>query len=205
MDVLKDGAEEALQILNDPEYRDDAQKALQRQKLESILKRIFDFKEFSRLVLTSSDQAFSAGQREEFADVFEHFLSNFYIGQLQKRYQDEKVQILSQEMINESKAVVSARVETGGLNVPLKIWMTRRSGIWKFYNVDILGINAVSFYRSQIQLVLQKKTLACLIRELRERVAVQEKLSPGKPESIVNLESCARNTESPSIFPTLSI
>jgi phospholipid transport system substrate-binding protein len=176
-EVLQDGIEKALRILEDPVYQNDGQKASQLRELEAVLRQLFDFKEFSRRVLASKNKEFTPKQRSEFSRAFAQFLSNFYLRQVQKRYQNEQVIVLSQKIVSDSKATVNIIIQTKGIEIPVKVWMTNRSRRWKTYNIHIMGISAVKFYRTQIHALLQKKSPEQLIQELKDRVEGQKKLA----------------------------
>jgi phospholipid transport system substrate-binding protein len=161
--------------LKDPRYKDDTQKAAQREKLREISYRAFDFAEFSRRILAENWKDFTPQQRIEFVDVFAKFMTNFYLKLLQERYRDERVVYLGQELITDSRAVVSIKVLVRNLEVPVHIRMVRRNGTWKAYDVTALGISAVMLYRSQFAWILRKESPAQVIERLREKIRKQER------------------------------
>ena len=148
--ILQKNVNETIRLLQDPRYQGDDQITVQQGKLDEIGRRIFDFAEFSMRVLGSSWNRFSVQERSTFTDVFSSFLSKYYIGELQKKYTDEKVIFLNQELLADSKALVKVKVLWNDLEIPVDVWMLKRSGRWKAYDVSAYGVSAMQNYRAQL-------------------------------------------------------
>lgn len=171
MEALQQGIEKAISILDDPELRSTQGKEAQRQKLWEIMQEVFDFREFSRKVLGSYWRSFSPQQKDEFVRVFGEFLGKFYLGRLQKQYNNERVIYLKQQMIGNSNALVEVEVLWHNMKVPVKLRMTNRSGLWKVYDLSVFGINAVSNYRAQFKSLLGKESPKQIIGRIKEKIA----------------------------------
>jgi ABC-type transporter MlaC component len=150
INILQKSVNETIRLLKDPQYQGDDQKTVQQQKLDEIARRMFDFSEFSMRVLGSNWNRFSMQERSTFTDVFSRFLSKYYIGELQKKYTDEKVIFLNQELLADSKALVKVKVLWKDMEIPVNVWMRKRSGRWKAYDVSAYGVSAVQNYRAQL-------------------------------------------------------
>ena len=168
--ALQKGVEEGLQILQDPKFRDAKLKNAQQQKLGIILKQLFDFHEFSRRVLASHWKDFTIAQRKEFVAVFEEFLSKFYMGKLQEKYKDETLIYVSEEFMTPTRALVNIQVVWKGQKVPVDLRMIKRKGLWKVYDIQVLGISAVRNYRAQFQSILSKETPGQVIERLKQKI-----------------------------------
>ncbi len=170
IEVLQKGVEKGLRILQDPKYKDAELKDAQQQKLGIILQQLFDFREFSRRVLTSNWKNFSPHQREAFVSVFAEFLSKFYLGKLQEKYKDETLIYVKQELKTPTRALVNVKVVWKGQKIPLDLRMVKRKGLWKVYDIQVLGISAVRTYRAQFKSLLSKETPAQVIERMNEKV-----------------------------------
>ena len=168
--ILKESVHKTINILKDPRYHGIAQRKVLQQKLEEIARQVFDFTKFSMLTLGSSRNNFNAQQREEFTDVFSRFLAKYYIGRLQEKYSDEKVIFLSQDIFNDSRALIKSNVLWHGLKIPVDIWMLKRNGTWKAYDVVVSGVSAVWNYRAQFDELLMKKSPAKIIELVKSRM-----------------------------------
>lgn len=171
--VLENNISRAVDILDDSRHVRGGDKAKQFQELWELLQQGFDFHEFSRRVLAAHWKGFTTAEREAFVDVFSRFLGQFYLRKVLDLYAGERVMYLKQRMISASRAVVSIKVLHKGLEVPVKVKMTNRSGSWKVYDLVFVGISGISNYRAQFQFLLKNRTPAQVIAGIRERVEHQ--------------------------------
>jgi phospholipid transport system substrate-binding protein len=170
IEALQKGVEAGLRILKDSEFNDADRKDSQQQKLRIILQQLFDFPEFSRRVLASNWKIFTPLQREEFVRVFTEFLSKFYLGKLQEKYKDERLIYVSQELKSATRALVNIQVVWKGQKIPVDLRMIKRQGLWKVYDIQVLGISAVRNYRAQFQSILRKETPGQVIERLKQKI-----------------------------------
>ena len=178
--ALQKGVDEGLRILQDPKFKNAKLKDVQQQKLGIILKRLFDFHEFSRRVLASHWKDFTPAQRKEFVAVFEAFLSKFYMGKLQEKYKDETLIFVGEELKTPTRALVNVQVIWKGQKVPVDLQMIKRKGVWKVYDIEFLGISAVRNYRAQFQSILHKETPGQVIERLKQKIVqIEQKQQRG--------------------------
>ena len=175
LEALKRGIDKGIRVLEDPQYSDVSRRKDQQQKLWEITLELFDFKEFSRRVLSSHWKEFTPQQREEFVTVFGKFLGKFYLSRLQEKYRDERVIYLDQKKIGKSKAVVDIKVLWKNLEIPVTIRMKKRGTTWKAYDLSALGVSAVKNYRAQFKWILRNESPAKVIDKLKERISKIEK------------------------------
>ena len=90
--------------------------------------------------------------------------------ELQKQYTDETVALTGQRLLQADKAVVTAEVFWNSIGIPVEVYMSRRSGKWKVYDISALGISAVLNYRAQLDDILQKESPSQVIAKLKEKV-----------------------------------
>ena len=170
IEALRKGVEAGLRILQDQKFKDADLKDVQRQKLRIILQQLFDFREFSKRVLASSWKHFTPLQREAFIEVFTEFLGKFYMGQLQEKYRDETLIYAGQEMKSATRALVYIKVVWKGQKIPVDLRMIKRRGVWKVYDIQLIGISAVRNYRAQFKALLTKETPAGVIELMKEKI-----------------------------------
>lgn len=168
--ILQESVDKTISILKDPRYHGTAQRDVLQQKLGEIAQQVFDFTKFSMLALGSNRSNFNSQQRKEFTDVFSRFLAKYYISRLQEKYSDEKVIFLSQDIFANSRALIKTKVLWHDLKIPVDIWMLKRNGTWKAYNVVVSGVSAVSNYRAQFKKLLLKKSPVQIIELVKSRM-----------------------------------
>ena len=170
IDALRKGIEAGIRILNAPEFRAPDRKQEQQQNLRVILEQLFSFHEFSRRVLAAHWNRFTPSQRETFVSVFAEFLGKYYMGQLQERYQDERVIYLGQAFDHPVLARTQIQVVWQGQHIPVELRMINRMGVWKIYDIEAFGVSALSFYRAQFKSLLRQETPAQVIDRIRRQI-----------------------------------
>ena len=175
IEALQRGVEAGFRVLKDPKFSEADRKEAQQQKLRIILEQLFDFRVFSKKVLASNWKNFTPPQRNEFVRVFAEFLGKFYMSQLQEKYKDERLIYVGQEMKSDTRALVHIKVVWKGQKIPVDLRMIKRRGMWKVYDIQVLGISAVRNYRAQFQSLLSKETPGQVIERLKQRIEKIEK------------------------------
>ena len=174
IDVLQRNIHRGIAILKDPQYLDLNKKTAQQEALCDVAWQLFDFEEFSRRILAYRWRSFSPTQSRQFIDVFAEFLCRYYLTRLQERYADEKVIYLGQRLINDSKASVRVSVLWKGLEVPVEVRMLNRNGSWRVYDIIVLGISAVQYYRAQFQVLLLRVSPGQVITLIENRIEMEK-------------------------------
>jgi len=170
IDTLQKLIDQGITILNDPIFKDTAQKDTQRQQLSEILNQIVDFREFCRRALASNLLKFTPQQLNEFINLFAKFITVYYLTMIQDNYTNEKVIPISQNLISDSKAVVQVTVVWNNIDIPVEIKMFRRGDSWKAYDIFVLEISVVRFYGAQFQEILRKETPDQIIDRLKLKI-----------------------------------
>ncbi len=178
LDAVRQHIGAGIRILNDPYYQQPAHRSQQLLKLQQIVRDIFDFREFSRRVLASHWKKFTPRQQKKFVAAFGAFLEKFYLPRLQARYNGKHARYLSQQMIGSEKALVAIRVFWRDKEIPVALRMTRRSGLWKVYDIGVLGISAVRIYRAQFRAILEHESPGQVITRLKRKLAALGSMSP---------------------------
>lgn len=173
LEALKRHVDEGLRLLNHERPEDAAGRLAQRARLEAELRRLFDFREFSRRVLGGHWQRFTPAERDEFVEVFSRFLAEYYLLRVQQHYTDERVVYVRQEVTAPGRALVELKVIWKDRPIPVEVRMAHRGG-WKVYDVAVVGISAVQIYRAQLQEILSAKSPAETIALIRRRLAEAE-------------------------------
>jgi phospholipid transport system substrate-binding protein len=176
MDILKVPINEVVSILNDPQYKTAATvpdlKKAQREKLWQVMDRIFDYPFISKSTLGRFhwENTFSPAQQGEFVKVFSKFLGNTYLDKIQEGYQNQKVNFLSEEMLNPSKAMVKTSISSEKTEIPVDYLMRGKDGNWMIYDVNIEGVSLVQNYRSQFNSFLLNNSADKLIDQLKSKI-----------------------------------
>jgi phospholipid transport system substrate-binding protein len=91
IDVIQNAIDNALAIMNDPKYADEANIDQLQQEVWEVIKDVFDYREISKRALGRNWKKFSSSQRKEFIGVFSEFLKRNYLSKLKSEYKDAGV------------------------------------------------------------------------------------------------------------------
>ena len=175
IDILEQTVKRGIALLKDPQYQVANKKEEQQELLCHTAAQVFDFREFSRRVLSAKWRSFTPEQRKEFVEVFSEFLCKYYISRIQERYRDEKVIFLRQHFVGNRIALVRVNVLWKGVEVPVEVRMLKRNSTWKVYDLVILGISGVKNYRAQFQALFRNDSPSQVIGRIRQRIKQEER------------------------------
>jgi phospholipid transport system substrate-binding protein len=181
MEALKGPVNEMMDILRDPQFKAAEQKSAQRDKMWTLVNRIFDFHEIARRTLSANWKSFTDRQRAEFTGVFTELLGNTYLDRVQGEYQDEQVVFLDEQSLSAERAVVNTKIVRKTSEMPVSYALYLREGRWMVYDVKIEdAVSLVSNYRAQFERILVNSSPDKLIDQVRERAAKQKEETAGK-------------------------
>lgn len=181
MEALKGPVTEMMEILRDPQFKAAGQKAVQRDKMWTLVNRIFDFNEISRRTLAANWKSFNDKQRADFTSAFSELLGNTYLDRVQGAYQDETVVFVDEQTLSADKAVVNTKIVRKAGEMPVSYALYLKDGRWLIYDVKIEdAISLVSNYRAQFERILVNNGPDKLIAQVREQAAKQKAENAGQ-------------------------
>ena len=170
--VLETTIQQCLSMLADPAYNNPATQQQQRDKIETRVRTVFDFEEFSSRTVGQRWNSFTAQQKHDFAEAFAELLLATYLGQLDT-YNGEQVRYIS-ERSNDSGSKVEQRTELtmkDGKVIPVSYRMLLKNSKWVVYDVVVEGVSLVKNYRTQFQDILATDSPDNLIKRIRSKTA----------------------------------
>jgi ABC-type transporter MlaC component len=166
MDVLREGVNQGLALLNDKTYCGVNGRAAKEARIRELTQTLFDFTIMSRMVLSSYWKNFTTAQQTAFVRAFRAFLQRTYLPLLLDRYNGERLEYVRQIRLAPARVRVEVRVLHRGRAIPVNVKMIRRQGRWQIYDVDALGFSAVGNYRAQFKWLLRRETPDQIIARL---------------------------------------
>lgn len=178
MAVVKAPIDAVITILNDPRYKvkKAGTRSAQRDEIWKAVKPLFDFDEVSKRAVARNWRTFTDAEKEEFSDVFAHFIGNTYIDKIQGEYHNEQIVYIGQNFHSDRYAEVRTQIVRETVEIPVNYRMYKdRDGRWKVYDITVEGVSLVKNYRTQFASILRKETPAQLIRRLNKKLAEQNR------------------------------
>jgi phospholipid transport system substrate-binding protein len=150
-------------ILDDPALRSSDKRAAVRK----VAIEIFDVNETARRALGPHWQTRTAGERNEFIQLFADLLERTYISKIEL-YKGERLQYTT-EAVDGEFATVRAKVITNkGVEVPVEARMLKRADHWLIYDIAIENVSLISNYRTQFDRIIRTASYGELVRRLKE-------------------------------------
>ncbi len=160
-------------IIQSPEMKGAEHKAERRAKIMEEVRKGFDFREMSKRVLGRPWRELDEKERSHFVDLMTQLLENVYIG----RFEDEEDQAgkytvkYNGERVNGDRAQVSTEVSDGQRDFPIYYILSRRSGTWMVYDVNIEGVSLIRNYQEQFRSILRTDKYEGLVETIEKKIA----------------------------------
>ena len=165
-EIAQQVIEKALDALKDPTSQGEAR----RQKVKRIVDPYFDYQEMAKRSLGPAWGKLSAGQRQEFVQLFAQLLEASYSDKIEKYAQRVKIDYTG-EILEGEYAEVRTVVVRANDRIPLNYRLLQEGGAWKVYDVVIEGVSLVSNYRSQFSRIIHESGYAELVKRLKTKVS----------------------------------
>ena len=168
--ILRSKIDKVFSILNDPVYKDEANKKEQHEKMWIIVKEAFNFEAMSQSALAYNWKTFSDEEKKEFATVFGRFLGNTYLDKIQSEFSGQQIEYNGEEIRRKDRAVVKTNIIRDGVKTPIDYSMLKNGDIWEIYDVKIEKVSLLKNYRSQFASLLIKNKPVDLINMLKDKI-----------------------------------
>ena len=162
-DQVRQYTDQVRKILDDPALRSTDKRAAVRK----VAVEIFDVNETAKRALGPHWQARTAGERNEFVQLFADLLERTYISKIDL-YRGERLYYTS-EAVDGEFAIVRAKVITNkSVEVPVEARMLKRGEHWLIYDIAIENVSLISNYRTQFDRIIRTASFGELVRRLKE-------------------------------------
>ena len=165
--AVKETVDQVFVVLRDQALKDPARETERRAKLEEIIGKRFDYAEMAKRTLPSQWKGLSAEQQQEFVTLFQQFLANSYVGNVDG-YSGEEVEYLKEREKGEF-AEVQTKVVSPKVQIPLDYRLLQKNGEWRVYDVVIDGVSLMKNYRGQFSRIINSSSFEALLEKLRSK------------------------------------
>lgn len=165
--AVKETVDQVFVVLRDQALKDPGREMERRAKLEEIIGRRFDYAEMAKRTLASQWKGLSPEQQQEFVALFQQFLANSYVGNVDG-YSEEEVEYLKEREKGEF-AEVQTKVVSPKVQIPLDYRLLQKDGEWRVYDVVIDGVSLMKNYRGQFSRIINSSSFEALLEKLRSK------------------------------------
>jgi phospholipid transport system substrate-binding protein len=153
--VLKDNSLKGKDHLNE-----------RREKIMSLIKRGFDFREMSQRVLGKTWREIDDQEKDNFTVLMTKLLENVYIGKLEG-YSGETPEFVG-ERVKGDRAQVTYLIDNDGGKIPVHYIMKNTDSGWMVYDINIEGVSLVRNYQEQFKSILRDEDYKGLVAQIEE-------------------------------------
>lgn len=176
-DAIRQTVHDVLDIIKQPEMADPQKKPALLQKIETLIKTIFDFTEFSARTVGPKWRTFTPEQKKQFEESFASLLRATYIEKLDN-YNGEKIEFTGEISSSKGdKVEVQSSLVLQDKSIPVAYRLLMKDGAWKVYDVRIENVSLIENYRGQFKDILLRGNAEDLIKKVEEK-AVEVKNHP---------------------------
>ncbi len=167
LSVLKPVLNDLTAVLKDKNLKGKEHLVERRDKIMSIVKREFDFREMSKRVLGITWRQIDEKEKDHFTEVMTKLLENVYIGKLEG-YSGQDIEFV-EEIVKGDRAQVTTLVENGDTKIPVHYIMNKTDSGWMVYDINIEGVSLVANYKAQFKSILRTEDFKGLVKVLEDK------------------------------------
>jgi phospholipid transport system substrate-binding protein len=165
--VLKPVLDELTAVLGDKNLKGKENLVERRDKIMSIIRTEFDFREMSKRVLGTTWRQIDDKEKDRFTKIMTKLLENVYIGKLEG-YSGQAIEFV-EEIVKGDRAQVTTLIENGGKKIPLHYIMKKTDSGWMVYDINIEGVSLVGNYMEQFKSILRTEDYQGLVKVLQDK------------------------------------
>lgn len=170
-ETIQQTVDDVLNIIKDPKMHDPAARQPLLEQVETKIKTIFDFTEFSARTVGPKWRTFTQDQKERFEEAFSSLLRATYIEKLDG-YDGQKVAFLGEvKSTKGDKVEVQSSILMKDKEVPVSYRLLDKNGSWRVYDVRIEQVSLIENYRGQFKDILLKGDAEALIKKVVDKAA----------------------------------
>lgn len=164
-DQLREGVEQVVKTLKDPELKGDQKTDERRAAISKCADKIFDFTETAKRALGQHWTQRTPAEREEFVRLFTGLIQRTYISKVDRSNPEITFQ---GDTVDGGQAVVrTTLVLSKGGEMSLNYRMHQTSDRWQVYDINIDGISLVANYRTQFSKIIRTESYEALVARLK--------------------------------------
>jgi phospholipid transport system substrate-binding protein len=182
-DQLREGIEQVVKTVKDPELRGDAKTDERRAAISKLADKIFDFTETAKRALRQHWAQRTPAEREEFVRLFTGLIRRTYISKVDQ-YNSEMM--FQGDTVDGDEAIVRTTLILGkGGEMSLNYRMHQTRDRWRVYDLDVAGISLVANYRTQFSKIIRTESYEALVARLKSHqteLSASAAVSSGRAE-----------------------
>lgn len=169
---VQKSVDEILMILQSEELQTPEKKDERKQRILTVVNRMFDFRGMARSSLGQNWNSLTTEERDSFVSLFASLIEQRYIGKIDA-YSDQKV-IYKNQRVRNNKARVYTAIIDKDLEIPIDYSLQMSQGKWLIKDLKIENVSLIANYRRDFNSIIRKEQFAGLVEKITEQLEKSE-------------------------------
>lgn len=169
---LQKSVDEIFMILQSEELKTPEKKDERKQRILTVVNRMFDFRGMARSSLGQNWNSLTTEERDRFVSLFASLIEQRYIGKIDA-YSNQKV-IYKNQRVRNNKARVYTVIIDKDLEIPMDYSLQMSQGKWLIKDLKIENVSLIANYRRDFNSIIRKKQFAGLVEKITEQLEKSE-------------------------------
>ena len=169
---LQKSVDEILMILQSEELQAPEKKDERKQRILTVVNRMFDFRGMARSSLGQNWNSLTTEERDSFVSLFASLIEQRYIGKIDA-YSNQKV-IYKNQRVRNNKARVYTAIIDKDLEIPIDYSLQMSQGKWLIKDLKIENVSLIANYRRDFNSIIRKEQFTGLVEKITEQLEKSE-------------------------------
>ncbi len=169
---VQKSVDEILVILQSEELQTPEKKDERKQRILTVVNRMFDFRGMARSSLGQNWNSLTTEERDSFVSLFASLIEQRYIGKIDA-YSNQKV-IYKDQRVRNNKARVYTAIIDRDLEIPIDYSLQMSQGKWLIKDLKIENVSLIANYRRDFNSIIRKEQFAGLVEKITEQLEKSE-------------------------------
>jgi phospholipid transport system substrate-binding protein len=169
---VQKSVDEILMILQSEELQTPEKKDERKQRILTVVNRMFDFRGMARSSLGQNWNSLTTEERDRFVSLFASLIEQRYIGKIDA-YSNQKV-IYKNQRVRNNKARVYTAIIDKDLEIPMDYSLQMSQGKWLIKDLKIENVSLIANYRRDFNSIIRKEQFTGLVEKITEQLEKSE-------------------------------
>ena len=169
---VQKSVDEILLILQSEELQTPEKKDERKQRILTVVNRMFDFRGMARSSLGQNWNSLTTKERDSFVSLFASLIEQRYIGKIDA-YSNQKV-IYKNQRVRNNKARVYTAIIDKDLEIPIDYSLQMSQGKWLIKDLKIENVSLIANYRRDFNSIIRKEQFTGLVEKITEQLEKSE-------------------------------
>jgi len=169
---VQKSVDEILMILQSEELQTPEKKDERKQRILTVVNRMFDFRGMARSSLGQNWNSLTTEERDSFVSLFASLIEQRYIGKIDA-YSNQKVIYKNQRVRNNKARVYTALIDKD-MEIPIDYSLQMSQGKWLIKDLKIENVSLIANYRRDFNSIIRKEQFAGLVEKITEQLEKSE-------------------------------